>query len=368
MNAAQEAIGNFAMYELARNDPNAFNIFNNNLIGAHHLFSASMKSCETMQAQAARGQNPFTDWATVSMGDDWKKHMDDAANNPNDPKASDANTAKHTVDSDNGSKGVPWIGKANAGGVGQPPIQVIHDTAVAGYNTLIGGGRGDNDLSPAPKTDDDAHLVSIWPDPTAAANWIVGVVGDETVTTCNNCTKGSTPGLGLLPANEALAAKIAKKLGKLVSKEQPLNADNLAAVSAPGVMVNTAVINAMQNMPPNEQAILVGKLAQDVASARIIDEALLAKRMLETGSRVPSIYTNQAAQHNIQRAITDLVQDMNNLSFDVDMRRKVVSHTITDILQNQQAQAANIQATPSVPHNAAPVMQDGAIMQNNNPH
>lgn len=358
---ATSAISQFAMYELARNDPNAYNILNNNLIGAHNLFSMSMKSCETMQSETAKGQNPFTDWVTVSMGDSWKSKMADAASNPNDTNKADANLAKQQVEQDNGNSGVAWIGGQNAGGISQPPINVINDTTIAGYNTLL-GNRTLNDTSPPGKNTNNEHLVDTWPDPKTAANWIVNVVGDESITTCSGCAKSSTPGLGLLPANQTLATQITTNLQQLVSGQQSLNEDNLAAVSAPGVMVNTEVIRALQNMSPNQQVIMVGKVGQDVATAKIVDEALLAKQILESGSRVPAIYANQAAQKSIQRAINALNQDMQNLSFDVDMRHKVVTSTMADILQNQQAQVARTQATPLMPNNAPPLMQDGAVM------
>lgn len=359
---ATSAISQFAMYELARNDPNAFNILNNNLTGAHNVFSMSMKSCEAMQGASAKGQNPFTDWVTVSMGDNWKKKMADAASNPNNSDITDANKAKQQIEQDNGNSGVAWIGGQNAGGLNQPSINVVNDTVIAGYNTLL-GGRALNDTSPPGKNTNNEHLVDTWPDPKTAANWVVNAVGDESVTTCSGCAKSSTPGLGLLPANQVLATKITTNLQQLVSGQQTLNEDNLAAVSAPGMMVNTQVIRALQNMSPNEQAIMIGKVGQDVATAKVIDEALLAKRLLESGGRVPAIYANQAAQKSIQRALSDLNQDMQNLSFEVDMRRKVVSNTISEILQNQQAQVASTRATPLMPNNAPPLMQDGAVIK-----
>lgn len=361
---ATSAISQFAMYELARADPNAFNLLNNNLIGAHNLFSLSIKSCETMQNDVAKGQNPFTDWVTVSMGHNWKTHMLESAQNNQDQNKADVNKAKQEIEQDNGDTGVPWVGNKNAGGLNQPPVFVIHDTAIAGYNVIL--NRSETDQSAPAKNDQNVHLVSTWPTPAAAAQWIVNAVGDEKITTCAKCDKGSTPALGLLPANQALAKTVSQNLADLVRGNQSLNEANLEAVSAPGVMVNTDIIRAIQNMSPNQQAIIIGKLGQDVATAQTMDRALLAKRLLKSGSRVPAIYSNHAAQASINRAIAELDHEMQALAFDVDMRRKVVSNTLSDIMQNNQANVAATRATPGVANNAAPVMQDGAIVSKPN--
>ena len=43
------------------------------------------------------------------------------------------------------------------------------------------------------------RLSEIWATPTEARDWVVDVVGENIVTTCDTCRKDSIPGTGLLP-------------------------------------------------------------------------------------------------------------------------------------------------------------------------
>ena len=75
------------------------------------------KSCETMEAEIARGKNPYADLIVLSKGTEWKRQMGIGGN--------DAVSAKEAVESSNGDNGIPWIG-GMAGGAGQPPLRNIH--------------------------------------------------------------------------------------------------------------------------------------------------------------------------------------------------------------------------------------------------
>jgi hypothetical protein len=57
---------------------------------------------------------------------------------------------------------------------------------------------------------------------------------------------------------------------------------------------------AIQQKEPVTQAILINKLSQEVATGHLIDQALLARQILQEGSQVPAIYSNKAAQEAIK--------------------------------------------------------------------
>jgi integrating conjugative element protein (TIGR03755 family) len=370
---ATSAIAEFPLYAIARADPNLYNLLNNALLGARKDFELSTKSCEVMQSEIGRGQNPYTDWGSLSMGNDWKYHMS-LANNQNLSLVSDTNLSgsdfntvngdinqvSKEVAKDNGANGVPWIHGINAGGVGQPVILVIHDTAVAGYNVILQSSRAYDDVSVPPQTNANDHLTSTWTNPALAANWIVNVLGDEEITTFANGAKESTPGMGLLPANQKLTASISEKLQNLISGQTPVTIENLKAVSAPGVMINAAVISAIKQKEPVTQAIIVNKLAQEIATAKIIDKALLAREILEEGSQVPAIYINTAAQHLIHQAISRLDDAMNNLLFNVKVRKELVSNTVTQLLENTQGEAISDSLIQSSSKTKS-ILQNGAV-------
>ena len=143
------------------------------------------KSCEQMEAEIAQGKNPYADLITLSKGNDWKVQMGIGGN--------DAVTAKKAVEASNGDNGIPWIG-GQAGGAGQPMLRFTGDLIQAGYN--INMNRPISAVGPPGAT---TRLSEIWNAPADARSWVVDVVGENIVTTCDTCRKDSVPGTGLLP-------------------------------------------------------------------------------------------------------------------------------------------------------------------------
>lgn len=368
MEHATVAMMQFPLYAISRADPALYHLLNNVLLGAREDFNLSMKSCQQMQSAMDKGQNPYHDWMTLSMGNDWKQHMSLVSDSSsNSEHNSDINQVKTSVEQANGDKGVPWvhgapIGKKGfyAGGRNQPPIFVLQDTAIAGYNIILQASRDYDDKRAPKRSEDNAHLVDTWTTPTLAAQWITNVLGDEKVTTFAQGDKQSSPGVGLLPDNHVVMQSLLPKLQALVSGKQTLTIDRLKEVSAPGVMINRAVIEAIRQKPPVTQAIVINKLAQEVATAMILDKALLAQQILQEGSQVPAIYANKAAQTTIQRALLRLNESMQQLLFNAQVRKTFVSETAAQLLETtttEQLAHAAIQASPVTP----PLMQQGAL-------
>lgn len=194
-----------------------------------------------MQGEIAKGQNPYADWASISMGSDWKYKMSLAGNNNlhanSDDNNSDINQVSQQIAKDNGNNGVPWVHGENigrngyyAGGQGQPPITVIQDTSIAGYNVILQSGRNYDDTSAPARTDANAHLIDTWTNPQLAANWIATVLGDEKITTYVGGDKQSTPGVGLLPANQQLTTQVLQSLQSLITNQTQTTIQNLQQV------------------------------------------------------------------------------------------------------------------------------------------
>jgi integrating conjugative element protein (TIGR03755 family) len=367
MEHATVAMMQFPLYAISRADPALYHLLNNALLGAREDFNLSMKSCQQMQSTMDKGQNPYHDWMTLSMGNDWKRNISLI----NDPKSTsetnpDINQVKSAIEKANGDKGVPWVHGTPlnqkgfyAGGRNQPPIFVLRDTAIAGYNVVLQTSRDYDDLKPPKRTEDNAHLVDTWSTPTLAAQWITNVLGDEKITTFAQGDKQSSPGVGLLPDNHVVMQSLLPKLQALVDGKQTLTIDRLKEVSAPGVMINRAVIEAIRQKPPVTQAMIMNKLAQEVATSIVLDKALLAQQLLQEGAQVPAIYANKAAQTTIERSVMRLQQAMQQLLFHAQVRKTFVSETAAQLLAYNQAEQlaqASIKTTP-----LPPLMQQGAL-------
>lgn len=366
---ATSAIASFPMYAISRADPSLYNLLNNGLLGARKDFEIATKNCQAMQTQIDRGENPYQDWATLSMGNDWKWHMGGTSMFSANGSGEDIKSVKSQVEQDNGKNGIPWVQgiqtgrhELYAGGEGQPAIRVIYDTSIAGFNVLLQNGRTYNDTSAPAHTEANAHLVDTWSNPIAAANWIVTVVGDQSITTYSGGNKKSSPGVGLLPDLQSLTKDLSQKLANLVSGQQSITLERLQDVSAPRVTINQAVLQTIRQQNPVMQSIVINKLAQEAATARMIDKAQLGLQILESGSQVPVIYANQAAQKAIQTAISRLHKAINSLLFNVKVNKELVSNTVSELIQVQRSEQLNSTAL-TTPNRSSPMLEHGAIAQ-----
>ena len=319
VDAATAAIANLPAYVLEHANPELYNLFTNSMFGAHSDIQLATKSCQAMHSDIAQGKNPYDDFATLSVGNDWKLQM----------SAGDGDivSAQENVTKSNGNNGLPWVGGTNAGGSNQPPIRVVHDATVAGYNSLL---NRDAATTTAPaSTADNQELVSTFSTPQAAADWVTAVVGDQSITTCSGCTKSATPGVGLLPTNQTRVTQVNQNLNALLTGQTPLSQQSLAAVSAPGVIITPPVIDALKNMDPNDQMIWAGRLSEEVAMSQTLSEALLARQVLEAGKRDPQISAVGSAQTQLDGTLNQLDTDIRDLMFQNDMRKALVSQTVS---------------------------------------
>jgi len=332
--AATSAIAALPALILQRANPGLYDLFQNALLKAEETMKLATKSCEQMEAEIAKGKNPYADLVTLSKGNDWKVQMGIGGN--------DAVSAKESVEAANGSNGVPWIG-GPAGGVDQPVLRFTGDVVEAGYNIQL--NRPITAEGPVPAAD-QTRLSEVWQTPADARDWVVDVVGENIVTTCDTCRKDTIPGTGLLPKLYGESQIVTAELQALVAGDAPPTLDNLATITAPGVAVTRQVIEAIREMPATEQGLIIGRLVSEISTARTVEKALYARRLLLSGRQVPEVYATDVAREHADTAIAELDREIDNLLFETRIRREVVSDSITVLLRRA---AARRQASLQIP-------------------
>ena len=335
--AATSAIASLPALILQRANPGLYDLFQNALIKAEETMQLATKSCEQMETEIAQGKNPYADLITLSKGNDWKVQMGIGGN--------DAVTAKDTVESSNGDNGVPWIG-GQAGGTGQPVLEFTGDIVEAGYN--INMNRAVTDTTPVPAAS-ATRLSEIWGSPAEARDWTVDVVGENIVTTCDTCRKDSIPGTGLLPKLYQESATATTEIQNLVSGATPLTLTNLEQITAPGVAITRQVIEAIREMPASEQSLIMGRLVSEISTARTVEKALYARRLLLSGRQVPEVYATEVAREHADNAIAELDKEIENLLFETRVRKEVVSDTVATLLERAAAKRQSSLTVPEVP-------------------
>lgn len=179
--AASAAIASLPALILQRANSSLYDMFQNALLQTEETMQLATKSCEQMEVEIAQGKNPYADLITLSKSNDWKVQMGIGGN--------DAVTAKDAVESSNGDSGIPWVG-GQAGGAGQPVLEFTGEIVKAGYN--INMNRPITTVGPVPPAS-ATRLTQVWTTPTDARNWVVDVVGENIVTTCDTCRKDTIP-------------------------------------------------------------------------------------------------------------------------------------------------------------------------------
>jgi integrating conjugative element protein (TIGR03755 family) len=334
--AATSAIASLPALILQRANPGLYDLFQNALIKAEETMQLATKSCEQMETEIAQGKNPYADLITLSKGNDWKVQMGIGGN--------DAVTAKDTVESSNGDNGVPWIG-GQAGGTGQPVLEFTGDIVEAGYN--INMNRAVTDTSPVPAAS-ATRLSEIWGSPAEARDWTVDVVGENIVTTCDTCRKDSIPGTGLLPKLYQESATVTTEIQNLVSGATPPTLTNLDQITAPGVAITRQVIEAIREMPTSEQSLIMGRLVSEISTARTVEKALYARRLLLSGRQVPEVYATEVAREHADNSIAELDKEIENLLFETRVRKEVVSDTVATLLERAAAKRQSSLTVPEV--------------------
>jgi integrating conjugative element protein (TIGR03755 family) len=166
---------------------------------------------------------------------------------------------------------------------------------------------------------------------------VVDVVGENIVTTCDTCRKDSIPGTGLLPKLHQESSTVTTDLQSLVSGATPLTLPNLEDVTAPGIAITRQVVEAIRDMPASEQGLIIGRLVSEISTARTVEKALYARRLLLTGRQVPEVYATEVAREHAQLSIEELDREIDSLLFETRVRKEVVSDTVATLLKRAAA-------------------------------
>lgn len=191
---------------------------------------------------------------------------------------------------------------------------------------------------------------------------LTDVLGDESVRTYDAGARSSRPGRGILPKHDEIVTEVRAAFEQILPSETPLSAEQLSTVSAPGIQITLDLIKRLRRLPKAEAAIAAARLAEEVAMARTIERGLYAKRVLLSGRREPNI-ANSPARDEIDRAISELSEEIETLVFEADVRHKLVSHTARNVLLFGEQESSRSADTESSSEAETEILEKGAVSQ-----
>jgi hypothetical protein len=84
--------------------------------------------------------------------------------------------------------------------------------------------------------------------------------------------------------------------------------------------------------------VIISKLASESAMARVLEKAMLMRRLLLSGMREPNVANSPAPKH-ILETLSILDQEIENVLFEKRIRTELVSSTANLLLQTQAKKA-----------------------------
>ena len=327
-------------------NPGLYDTLMRGIVEARESINVAVKSCEQMNSDLLAGQSPADDWIKISTRGTWGRGAA-AAKNPTQ--------VRKKVLEQGGNEGLTWVAGESAGGVGQPPIEVVADTLGMGYRQW---------------SDDDRQstLVQTFPDVASAQKWTVSVVGEKIVRTCVECQKIETKiGQGLRTPYLAERDKAFESLTAVLADGQPTTTQLQAlSVTAMGIQITHQVIDALRAEEMAEREILANRLAGEIALSRTLSKALVARNLLRAGLQEPNIQANGEALEELDRRLTALNEEIDNVLYEHRIRKELLTNTSQMILTRASQRNRDLavgaldaldapQRTPSMIDGAVPI-------------
>ncbi len=273
ISAATGAVASLPALIIQKVNPALYDLLQNGVLQASEEFHLAQVSCEDIVG-IMDDVITHSGWENVAKGGYWAGESASGA---------ELLSTRTSADIDGINAGVIWVEGATKGGRGQPPIELVGDTVKAGYNQLL--KRNPANTTSMVSSCADAPICENWPNPQAMATWVIDVVGEQKIRTCEGCDKISAkPGMGLTHQMAIEQDQIAADLEALVLSGSAPTLAQLEAVSGgPGMLVSRRVIEALREENPHERDVLINRLAAEMALSRTMERAMIARRALISG-------------------------------------------------------------------------------------
>ena len=347
INSATGAVASLPALVLQKVNPALYDLLQNGVLQASEEFHIAQTSCEEMVGKM-EGVLNTKDWETVARGGWWGRESNGGG---------EILETRDRASTDGIDGGVVWTGGVPKGGRNQPPIAIVEDTAKAGYNLLM--QRSPTNPTSMTTTCQGAALCEEWASPQGLSDWVVQVVGDKQIRTCNGCEKMRVKsGMGLNHEVAREAVEIDSYLASLVSRKAAPTQDELKQVSGgPGMKITRGVIEALREEHPSERPAILQRLASEMALSRTLERAVIARRALLAGRQEPNVANNEAGQREIANFVGELEREIDSLMYEMEIRQRVASSMTATLLARAQVR----EQVPMVDPVPASRLQDGAV-------
>ena len=300
---------------LCRAKPGMCQLLQHYVVRAEKKWDISVKSCEDTMEAMVDGNDPFQDLMEISRVQAWQEHA---------TLGSSATVAKRRADNADGC--VDWVAGKKSGCKGKEPIWLLTDTAKTGWCLLLNQNPDCNGTSDSTK--DQPYLQRFWPTPESASEWVSDVLGDYRVQAGENSSTVS--GTGLLPKVDLETDQLHAKLTEIVYSGVTPTDSEMDQLQSNRIALSPTLIVALRDLPDRD--FLITRLASEIALARIIEKAFLARRLLLSGLMEPNIQNSGSVSETIHKQIDILEREIERVTFEMQISKRLVSDTVLSVL------------------------------------
>jgi len=365
------------MYKIQQMNPGLYDTITNASFDLNNKFELNVSNCSQKLKSLQNGGGLFEDIVQISDSQGW---LDLAKQDKEDKGDSvDVISSSAEIEKNRGKWGIPWIHRVegNSGGSNdnQKPIRLTSDVVIAGYNIMLDNNReldSDKEVTNEEQSSKGLNIVRYWKKPSLAANWATYVLGETQISAKEDKdSKSSKAGLGLsavlhscpkLTENgDTCISNVRAALWDLVDGTVDINDASLRSISPENMAITDKVITTIRYLERENQLVFIEALAEKIATQNLLNQALMLRRIFQAGLQVQEVQNLKELRGNILTTISNLEYEIKSISFEHDVRKKMMSKTIQTILEiNTELQAENNQLDQE--HN--PVIKDGAIYKN----
>ena len=321
------------LYVLQRSNPGLYDLLLHGMEDGRRRFEAAVRRCR--QVHQPRSGTLLEDWLRQPRSHAWAE----AALDGRDPVRMVAR-----IDWGGGDEGLVWIQGRRAGGKGQPPIRLVSDLVRAGHRQRrLVNAEGDG----------GDPLRGLWSDVRDASAWAVALIGDREIRLCSGCQQlvlHLSRGLRNLHHQEQLGL-LDRLLAVLEDADWDASLIDELSVPGMGIMISPRVLQALQKEQGADREILAGRLAAEIALARVLEKAWVIRHLLQAGSEEPNVAANGAARQAAAESLQALEAQVGEVLFEHQLRHEVLTGTARLLLERSLARRTGLAepAPPAVP-------------------
>lgn len=347
VNAATGAVASLPMYMLQRANPDWLGILRDWMNEYEAKFKTNLQSCEQREAAILSGKgSPYGDLVALSQQAGFNQAAEEAGGSSNADivDASEASSKKGGC--------IDYIGNTKAGCESEPSVKTTQDVTVSGYAITVNVTPTLRNMATIESAAEGSHILSVLGKPDEAKEFAVAVLGEaEFAALDKGQAPVTTPGRGLHPQIRDEVDDISEAVNIIFDYDgdgtMPTDAD-FEKVQAPSINLRSPeFVSKVRSFSIDERRYFAERIKYEVATAKILDKALLLKRVLLSGAKEPSIYGVAPIQSEVKRMVDELDNEIKSIVFERNVREQFLSGSVIKIIEDANRRATSGSPTAS---------------------